>query len=544
MKSLQNQPTALFALWLVLVVISLFSRSYIPIDETRYVTVAWNMWLRGDYLVPWLNGVAYSHKPPLLFWLMNAGWAVFGINDWWPRLVPSFFALGCVYLTVRLARMLWPHEAQVAAFAPIVLLGSALWTVFTTATMFDMMIAFFTVLGVLGILTAWRGSSFKGWVLVGLAIGGGLLAKGPTILLQILPLAVLAPWWGRLESRDQPFSWKRWYAGLLGAVALGAAVALLWAIPAGIHGGEAYRKAIFWGQTAERMVNSFAHRRPLWWYVPLLPVMLFPWLLWLPVWRGLNQLRHSMDDMGVRVCLAWLVPVFLAFSVISGKQMHYLLPIFPAFALLVARGLPQAGSSFYDRVPAALAAFVVGAVLLYLPHYAQSHHIAPWISGMPSWAGVTMMAAGAVLLLAGQTQRLAEVWTMALFSAFAVVLTFYVAVIQSAGLAYDMRPMGARLKALQNAGVPLAHVGKYPGQYQFVGRMVEEPEVLSMDRLEGWFKAHPDGKAVVYFSSGQSLQGLKPDYQQPYLGDNVVILGKESWPPVMVGATEVSPVGE
>jgi 4-amino-4-deoxy-L-arabinose transferase-like glycosyltransferase len=522
-----GQTAALNALWLVLVVISLVSRSYIPIDETRYVTVAWNMWLRGDYLVPWLNGIAYSHKPPLLFWLMNAGWAVFGVNDWWPRLVPSFFALGSVLLTMRLARLLWPQDAQIAALAPVVLLGSALWTVFTTATMFDMMIAFFTLLGVIGIFTAWRGQALKGWSLVGLAIGGGLLAKGPTILLQILPLAMLAPWWGR--AAPQPVG--RWFVGLLGAVLLGAIIALAWAIPAGMHGGAVYQHAIFWGQTADRMVQSFAHRRPLWWYVPLLPVILFPWLLWLPVWRGFIRLRHQFGDTGVRLCLTWLLPTFIAFSFISGKQVHYLLPIFPAFALLAARGLPQAGNSRFDRWLVAASALAIGAALIYLPYYAKGHHVAPWISTIPAWAGVAMMLSGWVIVMVNCRQRLAEVWAISLFSAFAVALTIYIATIRSAGLAYDIRPIAARLKALQDQGVPLAHVGKYPGQYQFVGRMVNEPEVVRQDQLVDWFNVHPNGKAVVYFSSRQSLAGLKTDYQQPYLGDNVVILGRESWPP-------------
>jgi hypothetical protein len=520
-----GQAIALTALWLVLVLISLVSRSYIPIDETRYVTVAWNMWLRGDYLVPWLNGVAYSHKPPLLFWLMNAGWAVFGVNDWWPRLVPSFFALGSVFLTLRLARMLWPQEPQVAAFAPVVLLGSALWTVFTTATMFDMMIAFFTLLGALGIFMAWRGQALKGWVLVGLAIGGGLLAKGPTILLQMLPLAVLAPWWGRATLQSK----GRWFASMLGAVLLGAVIALAWAIPAGMHGGEVYQHAIFWGQTADRMVNSFAHRRPLWWYMPMLPLMLFPWLFWLPVWRGLSQLRYHWDDTGVRFCLAWLVPVFVAFSFISGKQLHYLLPIFPAFALLVARGLTQAENVRFDRWPAAITAFGVGAVLLYLPYYAQSHHVALWIVGIPVWAGVALMVCGVAILWMECGQRLADVWAMSIFSALIVVIAIYVAIIHSAGLAYDVRPIAARLKVLQDQGVPLAHVGKYPGQYQFIGRMRAEPEVIGQGQLTDWFNAHPNGRAVMYFSSRQSLDGLKPDYRQPYLGENVVIIGKQSW---------------
>lgn len=60
-------------LWLVLLAVSLATRPLMPIDETRYASVAWEMWLRGDFLVPYLNGVPYSHKPPLLFWLFHLG---------------------------------------------------------------------------------------------------------------------------------------------------------------------------------------------------------------------------------------------------------------------------------------------------------------------------------------------------------------------------------------------------------------------------------------------------------------------------------------
>ena len=535
MRFFKGQAAALVALWLALVVIALFGRSYIPIDETRYVTVAWNMWLRGDYLVPWLNGAAYSHKPPLLFWLMNAGWALFGVNDWWPRLVPSLFALGSVFLTIRLARMLWPEDEKAAAYAPLILLGSALWMVFTTATMFDMLIAFFALLGMLSVFTAWRGQTLKGWTLAGLAIGGGLLAKGPAIFLSILPIALLAPWWGKGSPSR---AWGRWYLGLLGAVALGAAVALVWAIPAAIR-GETYRHAIFWGQTADRMVNSFAHKRPFWWYLPLLPVMLFPWLLWPPVWRGFNRLREEGADLGVRFCLAWLVPMFVAFSFISGKQVHYLLPIFPAFALLAARGLGQTDSRKFDQLPVTLAVFAISAVLLYLPYDARQHHVAPWIATIPAWSGFAIMAVALGVMAASWKLDVAGIWKMTMFSAVTVTLAVYVAIIHSAGLAYDMRPLAARLKALQDAGVPLAHAARYPGQYQFLGRLQEEPEVMRATALADWFKAHPDGKAVVYFSTKQSLAGLKDDYRQPYLGENVVILGKEAWPPVF-GTSEVN----
>jgi 4-amino-4-deoxy-L-arabinose transferase-like glycosyltransferase len=81
-------------LWLLLVMVPLASRTFLQIDETRYVTVAWEMWLSGEWLVPILNGEVYHHKPPLLFWLIMIGWTIFGVNEWWPRLVPGFFSLG------------------------------------------------------------------------------------------------------------------------------------------------------------------------------------------------------------------------------------------------------------------------------------------------------------------------------------------------------------------------------------------------------------------------------------------------------------------
>src|SRR3990167_10507470 len=103
--NLYTRPHILVAaLWLVLVAVALYLRPLFPIDETRYVAVAWEMWLRGDFLVPHLNGQPYSHKPPFLFWMFQLGWGLFGVNEWWPRLVPPLFGLANLYLVAVLAR--------------------------------------------------------------------------------------------------------------------------------------------------------------------------------------------------------------------------------------------------------------------------------------------------------------------------------------------------------------------------------------------------------------------------------------------------------
>ncbi|MHB8982765.1 ArnT family glycosyltransferase, partial [Thiobacillus sp.] len=93
-----------------LAAVALMTRPLTPVDETRYVSAAWEMWLRGDFLVPFKNGEPYSHKPPLMFWMIHAGWAAFGVNDWWPRLVVPLFSAATLLLSYRLARRLWPNR--------------------------------------------------------------------------------------------------------------------------------------------------------------------------------------------------------------------------------------------------------------------------------------------------------------------------------------------------------------------------------------------------------------------------------------------------
>ena len=103
--------------WVLLAAVSLASHTLLPIDETRYATVAWNMWQRGDELVPWLNGGPYSDKPPLLFWIIQAGWALTGVNEWWPRIGPSLVGLFATLLTGRISRRLWPADERTAVMA-------------------------------------------------------------------------------------------------------------------------------------------------------------------------------------------------------------------------------------------------------------------------------------------------------------------------------------------------------------------------------------------------------------------------------------------
>jgi 4-amino-4-deoxy-L-arabinose transferase-like glycosyltransferase len=513
----------LFLLWGCLCAGSLYIRPLFPVDETRYAAVAWEMWLRNDFLVPHLNGETYSHKPPLLFWLMQLSWWLFGVNDWSLRLISPLFSLATLFLSGAVSRALWPERKRVAALTPLVLLGSLFWMVYSTLTMFDMMLAFFALLGIYSLLRlAATGLSLKYWIVLGIAIGGGILSKGPVILLHILPVALLAPWW--LKSAD--FRWRHWYLGLVAAILLGAGIALCWAIPAGIAGGETYRQAIFLGQTRGRLVDSFAHRLPWWWYLEILPLLLLPWLLWQPLWTGLRKLTHQ--DSGIRFCLAWALPVFIAFSLVSGKRIHYLLPLIPVLALIVARAADQVTESGYwvraHRVVMAVFG-LLGAVLMLLPQLNDAFHWQAELSLIsPVWGSLLVISA--VIFGVSKARRAED-------SAFYVCAVSVIAVITVSGgffdrsaSRYDTKPAAETIAAFMGENRAIAfYGGKYHGQYHFAGRLKQPITVVSnFADLYDWAGHHQSGYIIVTYKDANAWSPSLIPYHYPFKGQHIGLL--------------------
>lgn len=511
-----------------LTAVALLTRPLMPIDETRYVSAAWEMWLRGDFLVPFKNGEPYSHKPPFMFWMFHAGWALFGVNDWWPRLVLPLFSAGALLLTFLLARRLWPQCAGLGGQATLVLVSAQLWIVFSTSVMFDVMLAFWVLFGMHGVLAAADGKR-RGFVLLGIAIGMGVLTKGPVILLNLLPVTVLALWW------HPGLTWGRWFGGVGLALLLGTAIALLWAIPAGQAGGEAYRNAIFWGQTADRMVESFAHRRPFWWYLPLLPLLLFPWFVWPGLWKALAHHRKVGLDRGMRFCLAWMLPVFVAFSFISGKQPHYLIPLFPAFALLAARVLP-AFSGTRAGLPA-LMTVAMGGVLILAASGQVAALNAQVATSPPLWPGVLLVLLGGATWIAGRC-GVSPLLNMTLLGA-GTLASIQLAAMHALGPIYDIKPMALAIKQVQDAGRPVANAARYHAQYQFLGRLEAPLVELQGTELARWLEAHPEGHVVIYLKKGwQNPDGFPVLHKQAYRGKVAVLVDAKTAASLLAAATD------
>ncbi len=522
------------ALALALVATGLVVRPLIPIDETRYASVAWEMYLRGDWLVPHMNGLPYSHKPPLLFWLTMVVWRAFGVHDWGARIVAPAFSIATLGVLVPLARRLWPDERATARLAPWVLVGTCMWSLIGTANFFDPLVAFFTVTGLLAVVVASSGRPTIGFVGLGASIGLGVLAKGPVVLLHTIPAALLAPWWaeGGLRGRRRGY-----YLGVLGAAILAAGIALAWALPAARAGGPAYRDEILWGQTAHRVVRSFAHAKPAWYYIAFLPIVLVPWSVWPPFWRSLAPQFRVRRDPGVRFCLAWILPSIVSLSVVSGKQSQYLLPVVPGAALLVARTVRSSGraTSRADRIPFALVLATLGAALLAIPLGAgRVSGALGWVPAGPVWSGaipvrtgVALLAAAAALVAVPVRDASRELRTLACAAALALAVVLEGAA-HSTLESFDLRETARHLGRAQRSGSPIAHLGNYEAQFQFLGRLREPLEEIQRDQLARWAREHPDGRLVIYAQSWDPSAPPGPEWVRRYRGQMVTVWTSES----------------
>jgi len=531
-----------------LAAVALVARSAIPVDETRYLSVAWGMWHSGDFLVPHLNGMAYSDKPPLLFWLIQAGWALFGVSDWWPRLVPALCLAGSLGLTLVLGRTLWPERRELARRGAMVLLGIFLFAILATYLLFDPLLVLCTLIALLGLARAARGGPHEdgragwSWALVGLGVGLGILAKGPVILLHVLPVALAGPWWvgtWRREQRTRSGSGgpgpARWYGGVALAVLFGAVIGLAWAIPAALSGGAEYARAIFLGQTAGRLSESFAHRRPVWWYLPLLPVILFPYGFWPPLYRAMARVirpvfrradpgdpersRSFLAEPGVRFALAQVVPALVIFSLISGKQPQYLAPLFPAMALLVARLLDLAPPPRRWELALPLLLPLIVAVALFLLPLAAGRE------GVPEWARLVSPGTGGLFVLAlllGLATLLRRVrqgapqgaphgaWERPLaVLSVALVGVLYLGLAPMFAARYDLEPMARFVRVVEDRGGAVAHVGEYRGELHFLGRLERPFEEIESAEVPAWLAAHPGGAVLAHYDQPDARPAIR-----------------------------------
>jgi|LauGreDrversion4_2_1035121.scaffolds.fasta_scaffold00065_13 4-amino-4-deoxy-L-arabinose transferase-like glycosyltransferase len=470
---------------------TVLSRPLLPPDETRYVTVAWESLQRGDFLVSHLNGETYAHKPPLLFWLINLAWVLCGESDTVARSVAPLAAVFSVFLTWRLGLRLWPQAFERAGMAALIHTSSLLWMYFSPVTMFDALLTVFVQGALLGVLRAAGGDS-RGFWQAGLCMGLGILSKGPVLLVFVLPV-MLAGSLNKSVNRS-----RHWLFGVFCSVLLAAVTALAWVIPSALSGGRAYADELLFGQTAGRMVNSFAHRQPFWFYAAVLPPGLLPWLLLGSVWRGL---RGSLSDGGVRFAAVWLGAAFVILSAVSGKQPYYILPAIPAAALLLAAAADRGSQQLrgFELLPVFGGTVLLGAVPLVVN--AMKVFSGTGLQGLVNWRESLVLMATAPGLLLFRRCRTVVVVTAVAVSAVLFQVILVNALTDTLWNGFDLRPMA---EFVRNSNRPVGWFGGYHGQLNYLGGLQFVAELRGEPAVSEWLSEQPGGILIVRLARPES----------------------------------------
>lgn len=416
---------------------SAFLRPLIPTAETRYLTVAWEMFLRRDPLLLTLNFEPYYHKPPLLFWLINASWAVFGVHRAAALGMIFLIAAATFHLAVRLARAMFPDSQEIAARLPWLTLGGVVFLIYSSLVYMDILQAAFVLAFMIALLGFARGGGLTSAILAGVAVGLGILAKGPVMFVHVLWPIVLYPLW---RNPDRDLRSPQFFKGCLVMLLACVATVALWLGPVLVLADENFLYNLIWRQSAERISGSLdgAHPRPFWYYLQFLPVMLLPWIFSPGIYRAsplarLKRLRAEQPDAFrmVRLLALWFAGVFVTFSLISGKQPHYLVPE----AMLL---------------PILFAWFMTGISL-------------------PLIRGVAVGMVG--LFVVGQAVAALTVFDR-----------------------LNLAPLAAYVHARPDA--PWAYAGTYEGEVNFLARRTAPVAEIEEDEADTWLAAHPDGYVI------------------------------------------------
>jgi 4-amino-4-deoxy-L-arabinose transferase-like glycosyltransferase len=449
------------------------SRALNEPDEGRYSEIAREMVETGDWLVPHFWYLPHLDKPPLTYWLVAASMKIFGQNEWAVRLPAALAGVSGVWATFLLGCAIGGR--RVGFWSALILQTSLLYFVMARMLTTDIFLAQFTAWAVYFFWRSWqtqksevrsRKSEFFAWHLAGwIAIAFGFLTKGPIALaIPIVTFAALL-----LFRRKEISEKKIFFAGLSSGFALFLILAAPWFLAVFQRVPQSAHFMIL-GQAAGHLLGTTIknrHGSPFYFFeilaVGLLPWTILPGWLWRRAhWRKLSALQKD----GWLLLNVWAIFTFTLFSLSQAKLPAYILPIFPALAILLARRFfdeelaPESAPKIAWRI-CLLSSLLLPAIFPMLAKFVFHGALPEWLE----WQ--TLVVAVAAFLIFW----LARKWKWRTQAAFTIALTllgFFAAVAEiplfetNLKANQTLKPLGLALRENFQPGDAVVCWGKLP----------------------------------------------------------------------------------
>lgn len=569
-------------------------------DEGYFAQTACEMFDRGDIVVPWFNDELFSHKPPFMYWLMMAGYGVFGVGEFAARFPSSLFGCATVLLVWRLGRRL--YSPRVGLWAAVVLATSLNFVVISRAATADAELAFFCTLPIYLVVrgaaarkssdsraggdgfAAWQpgtGDLLANWrTLVGAyaAMGVAVLVKGPIGVL--LPTSVLglflllrhasvastanATQGGRSQAPTRRpraaralgaaaafvarmFSPRTvlhtiWNLRPLTALALVLMVCGPWYAAVAWQTQGEFLRGFFGVHHFGRFTNPMDNHggSPLY-YFAVVCVGFFPWIIFLgpslAQWLARMRTGHAWRQADL-LCAAWVAVWFGFFSLASTKFPHYVVPAYPALALVTAAFLdrwlilPAVYPTVQRRIAWITVAVVGAGLMVALPFVGRLYlgeSTSAWAAGAPLFVAAV---AAAIFSERGRIAR-------SLASLSTGTVAFLLLLFGQAAVEVDRHQntpaIGALIRANSASATPRIATYRFfrPSLVHYAPQPVERFYETS-DAIEFFRSNAHDVYLVVHGRGYDQLGPSLPDdtrilYQEPWFmkaGQSVLVLGR------------------
>lgn len=485
------------------------------VDEVRYVLLAQGMVEGGSWWVPHLDDEVHREKPPLFMWAIALGSLLGGkVTEWTASLPAALSGIGGVAGTVILGRRLF--GARAGFLAGLILATSPRYFWHARVPLADMTVTLFVLLSAWAFWEAMdapqrpRRPMALFYLFVGLAVS----AKGPAGLMPILAVGAFL----LVEEGGHGLRTLRPVMGL-GILAL---VSAPWAIPFALQGGPSYVQSVILADYVWWAVGRW--QRPADVLIGLEPFVfgMLPWGLLVPlaVREGDGRAPDAGTRQKFRFLLCWVLTDLIVITLMANKKPRYLLPMYPAAALMVgwvwdqwAAGRIRLRARLAGWVPAGVGALAALILVLPLP-------LTPYLAVfVPSRLDQTLTLAALFVgggMLAGMALRagrilpgFAVLWltmgALLLYHQTKVVIPHY-------NRLYDVKGFAARISA--RAGPPAGLVAfrhpLHPAYRLYLGRAVPDirnpAELVSLlhERCPVYVLAHEPGWRQFQEASGKT----------------------------------------
>ena len=328
--------------------------------EPREGLVVWEIWHNGSWILPLRAGVDIPSKPPMFHWIAALTSLASGsLSEFTTRFPSALLGTLGVLLTYLAAARLWGRSAGIAA--AVVLATSSEWWRAATSARVDMTLTFFMLCTFLFFYFLYKsGGGLPGSLALALLAGLATLAKGP-VGAALPGLAALLFLW---RKRDLAFV-KRLRLPL--AIPFGAVVAGSWYLLALQQGGEKFFLRQIVHEIVMTPLGGAGHNHNVFYYIPALVFGMAPWSLFFPALGiFLWQQRRRLAEEELLYPLVWFATILVILSLALGKRTVYILPLYPAVALLFGAWWTNLAAGKFLSVRWAKAGALVAAALLSL----------------------------------------------------------------------------------------------------------------------------------------------------------------------------------